>query len=72
VSEVFTGKQVDDLIKALRTAVRESQTLDTSPIMASIDGEHGDTHKFVHTIVPVSDASGATVTRLFLYSERVE
>jgi len=28
--------------------------------------------RFAHTIVPISDASGSTVTRLFLYSEKVE
>jgi chemotaxis response regulator CheB len=29
MSEVFSGKHVDDLIKTLRTAVRKSQTLNT-------------------------------------------
>ncbi len=72
LSEVFSGKHVDDLIKTLRSAVRESQSLNTGPILASIDGEHVDGARFIHTVVPVSDASGANVTRLFLYSERVE
>lgn len=38
MSEIFTGNHVDDLIKALRTAVRESQPLKTGPIFASVDG----------------------------------
>ena len=63
--------QVDDLIKMLRTAVRESITLNTDPIVASVNGTHADT-RFIHTIVPVSDAGSANVSRLFLYSEKVD
>jgi len=66
------GKHVDDLIKALRTAVRDSQALNTGPILASVDGGDPDKNRFIHTVVPITDASGASVTRLFLYSERVE
>jgi len=73
LSEVFTGKHVDDLIKTLRTAVRESQALNTGPILASVDGEHNSNEaRFIHTVVPVSDANGSSINRLFLYSERVE
>ena len=72
MSELFSGKNVDDLIKALRTAAREGQALNTGPIVASVDGDHGDNHRFIHSIVPVSDADGSSVTRLFLYSERAE
>jgi PAS domain S-box-containing protein len=73
MSEVFTGKSLDQLIKMLRTAVRESQALNTGPIFASVDGEHNpDATRFNHTIVPITDASGANVTRLFLYSEKAE
>jgi hypothetical protein len=73
MSEVFAGKDLDELIKTLRTAIRESQALNTRPVLASVDGEHNpnDT-RFIHTIVPISDASGSNVTRLFLYSERAE
>jgi myosin heavy subunit len=72
MSEVFTGNHVDDLMKALRTAVRDSQTLTTGPILASVNGDQSDRPRFTHTIVPISDASGASVTRLFVYSEKVE
>ena len=72
MSEIFTGKQVDDLIKALRTSVRESQPLITGPIFASVDGDQSDRPRFIHTIVPISDASGASVIRLFVYSEKVQ
>jgi hypothetical protein len=61
------------LIKTLKTAVRETQTLTTGPLVASVDGDHqAKTIRFTHTVVPIPDASGASVTRLFLYSEKVE
>ncbi|HEX6718550.1 MAG TPA: PAS domain-containing protein, partial [Pyrinomonadaceae bacterium] len=73
MTEVFTGKQVDNLMKTLKTAVRESQTINTGPIQASVDEEQQpDDVRFIHTVVPINDASGASVTRLFVYSEKVE
>jgi two-component system, chemotaxis family, CheB/CheR fusion protein len=72
MSEVFNGRQVDSLLKTLKTAAREVATLNTGPIFASVDGDNPDGVRFVHTVVPISDASGSTVTRLFLYSEKVE
>jgi two-component system, chemotaxis family, CheB/CheR fusion protein len=73
ISEVFSGTQVDDLIKALKTSVRESQSLNTEPILASVDGDHQSTTiRFVHTVVPINDVSGESVVRLFLYSEKVD
>lgn len=72
MSELFNGKDVDDLIKALTTAVRESQALNTGAIFASVDGANPDTIRFIHTIVPISDTTGANVTGLFVYSEKVD
>ena len=72
MSEIFTGQQVDELIRALRTSVRESQPFITGPLFASVDGDQSDRPRFIHTIVPISDASGAIVIRLFVYSEKVE
>ena len=71
MNEVFTGKQVDSLVKTLKTAAVESQTLNTGPILAGVDGDNPGSVRFVHTVVPFSDATGLTVTRLFLYSEKV-
>ncbi|MEN3326382.1 MAG: hypothetical protein V7638_1189 [Acidobacteriota bacterium] len=62
---------MDNLLKILKTAARQSATLTTDPIFASVDGDNPDSVQFVHTVVAISDASGSTVTRLFLYSERV-
>jgi len=56
----------------LKTATREAQPLNTGPIFASVDGGNPDRTRFIHTVVPISDASGASVTRLFVYSEKVE
>jgi two-component system CheB/CheR fusion protein len=73
MSEVFSGKNMDELIKALKSAVRDTQTLITGPINASVNGElHDGAARFVHTVVPITDASGAGVIRLFLYSEKAE
>ena len=73
MSEVFSGKHVDDLVKTLRTAARESQALNTGPIFASVDGNHNANEaRFIHTVVPISDASGSSITKLFLYSEKVD
>jgi two-component system CheB/CheR fusion protein len=71
IKELFNGQQVEELIKLLRTAARDLETLHTDPIFASVNGE-GDDVRFIHTIVPISDSSGMTVSRLFLYSETVE
>ena len=71
MSELFSGKQVDDLVKALKTAVRESRTLNTGAILASVDGYNGS-GRFIHTVVPLSDVTGVNVTRLIVYSEKAE
>jgi len=72
MNEVFGGKQVESLIKAVKTAIRESQTIETGPILANIDGAlDGDGAHFIHTVVPINDASESSVSRLFLYSEKV-
>jgi hypothetical protein len=36
------------------------------------DGENATIKHFVHTIVPITDETGANVTRLFVYSEEEE
>ena len=49
MSEIFTGKHVDDLIKTRRTAVHESHAVNTGPILASVDGEHNRTAIALYT-----------------------
>jgi two-component system CheB/CheR fusion protein len=69
--EVFGGKDIDGLINVLRQAARNMKSINTAPIAASpID--HSDSRRFVHTIVPISDPTGKTVSRLFVYSEGIE
>ena len=73
ITEILGGKNMDDLIKALKASVRDIQTLDTGPILASVDGTHrADSSRFTHKIVPSSDPVAQNVIRLFLYSEKVE
>jgi PAS domain-containing protein len=73
VHKVFNGKDVDDLIKALQETIREGQSINTAPIHASVNGAQGQaTVRFIHTLVPITDASGLSVSRVFIYSEKVE
>jgi len=73
ITEVFRGKDIDDFVRLLRTAVREGQTINSSPLVASIGAdEHRIESGLIHTIVPINDIGGSNVTRLFIYSERVE
>lgn len=73
LSEVFSGKDVDDLIKVLRRAVSEGQSINTTPMLASVDGNHEQADaRFIHTLVPVTDATGSNVSRVFIYSEKAE
>jgi len=73
MSEVFSGNQLDDLIKTVETAVRDSQTLITEPLLVSVNAEldTGQT-RFLHTIVPIIEPGGAKLARLFLFSEKVD
>lgn len=51
---------------------KQCGTINTAPIAASMAANTTDSRRFVHTIVPISDASGTTISRLFVYSEGVE
>lgn len=73
LTEVFGGKDMEEFIKVLIRAVQKAQAVNTAPIEASVRAnQDGDSRRFVHTIVPICDASGSTVDRLFVYSEGVE
>ena len=72
VSEVFSGRDVDQLIKLLRTSIRERQSIDTPPIQASAFANGESEGRFIHTVVPITDGNGVGINRLFVYSERVE
>jgi PAS domain-containing protein len=72
MSEVFRGKEVDELIRILKRSVREKQPLETGPIMANVDGAEEKGVQFVHTVVPIVDENGSMATRIFIYSEKAE
>lgn len=72
VSELFSGPDLDQLIKLLKTAAREGQTIHTPPIQASVIDGGNDGNRMVHTAVPITDEKGVIVHRLFIYSEKLE
>ncbi len=69
--EVFSGSEVDELLKALKHAIRECQAVQTPAIHATIAGT-GDGSRMIHTAVPIPVESGGSVERLFVYSEKPE
>jgi two-component system, chemotaxis family, CheB/CheR fusion protein len=70
LSDVFGGKQVDELTRVLKASTREAQSHSTGPIIASVNSE--DSTRYIHTVVPISDTDSSVITRLFIYSEKVE
>lgn len=73
LSEVFSGKDMDQLIKLLKSSVRDGQSIKTGPIRANVaEHDHQVENMFVHTVVPIMEADGSTVNRIFIYSEKVE
>ena len=73
LTTVFSGTDINELIKVLKTAVRKGESVNTAPLGVGIDGDGGtNSRRFVHTIVPIADSTGANISRLFVYSERIE
>ena len=71
LSDIIAGKQANELMKVLQASTCEAQAHTTGPIMASVDSDQ-EKARYVHTIVPISDGDGGSITRLFIYSEKVE
>lgn len=69
VTEILSGPEVEDLMKVIGNAVSEAQSHTTGPILASVDS-HSNSTRYVHTVVPIPDATGTTVRRVFIYSEK--
>ena len=69
--EIFSGRDLDHLIKQLKRAVREAQTVRTQPIRVFITDDDKHDGQMVHTAVPIQDESDGAVNRLFLYSEKL-
>lgn len=70
ISEAFSGKHLDGLLKLLKQATREGQSITTDPMNANATGAPDG--MFIHTIVPIPDVSSGKVDRLFIYSEKLE
>ena len=71
LSEVFTGKQLDMLVKLLRSATKAGQAISSDPMKANAGGME-ENSTFVHTVVPIFDVTNGNVDRLFIYSEKME
>ena len=72
ISEIFQGKNLDQLFDALKRAATDGQPVMTPPIKASIHEGNGAEKRFIHTVVPIAEVATSEVTRLFIYSEAVE
>jgi two-component system CheB/CheR fusion protein len=70
IGEVFSGNDVDHLIKQIKTAVRDGQSITTAAIHATVPGADESHNLLIHTIVPIHNENSVVVERLFLYSER--
>lgn len=72
LAELFTGEDLDQLLKLLKTTARDSKAVTSPPMKAHLaeDSDAADT-RFIHTIVPITDLATSEVNRLFLYSEKV-
>ncbi len=73
ISEVFSGRDLEHLLNILRTAAREGKGVTTTPIKANVaEGIAPVENRFVHTVVPIGEVSSSDVSRLFIYSEKVD
>ena len=70
VSELFSGRDLDQFNKLLRKAVHEKQSVQTPPIDAAVAAAHDGNSPLIHTIVPILDATGVNIDRLFIYSDK--
>jgi two-component system CheB/CheR fusion protein len=73
IDHVFGGDDLDQLIDFVRKSAQDIQPITTPPLQVSAAGAMNPANgRFVHTIVPITDPSGSAISRLFIYSERVE
>lgn len=71
LTEIFGGKDMEQLLNLLKNSAQQGQSLSSSPINAGVRGDGQLYDRFIHTIVPISDETGTSVNRLFVYSEKV-
>ena len=72
IGDVFSGKDLEHFLKLLRTAARDGESITTTPIKVNVAEGVAVESRFVHTIVPIGEVSSSDVSRLFIYSEKVE
>ena len=62
--KVFGGKDLEEFIKVLNRAAPNAESINTAPIAVSVGPN--DSHRCLHTLVPISDARGSIIDRLFV------
>jgi myosin heavy subunit len=72
IGDVFVGKDLDKLVKLLKTVIEDGQSIKSGPLGVSADELENNSDRFIHTIVPIVDNNSSTVNRLFVYSEKAE
>ncbi|HEU4834834.1 MAG TPA: CheR family methyltransferase [Pyrinomonadaceae bacterium] len=72
LTDVFGGNDMEQFVEILKSSVKTAKAINTPPFVASVGGSDNNSRRFVHTIIPISDSSGAAINRLFVYSEGVE
>lgn len=72
ITDAFSGKDLDQLLKLIKTAIQDGQSIESGPLLASISETETGTGMFIHTIVPIVDDNSSHVNRLFVYSEKAE
>ena len=72
LNEAFSGRDLEYLVSVLKEAAREGKSITTTPIKANVAEGIAIENRFVHTVVPIGDVSSSDVSRLFVYSEKVE
>jgi two-component system, chemotaxis family, CheB/CheR fusion protein len=72
IGDVFVGKDLDKLVKLLKTVIEDGQSIKSGPLCVSAGELENNSDRFIHTIVPIVDNNSSTVNRLFVYSEKAE
>jgi two-component system CheB/CheR fusion protein len=71
IHEIFKGEDVKQLERLLNKTIRDKQSMKTPSLRASLGSEDSPQDaRFIHTLVPITDETGTTVHRLFIYSEK--
>jgi len=72
ITEVFSGKELEQLVMILKDAARDGQSITTPPMKVTPEGVVTEETRFIHTIIPIPEATTTQINRIFIYSEKVQ